>query len=502
MPKYLLGIDNGSTVSKAALFTTSGEEIATAARKVNLIEPKPGWSERDMDQTWTSTTEAISRVLKESGIDPGQITAVACTGHGNGIYLVDKDGKAVRNAINSTDSRAQSYVDKWHADGVDSEVLPKTTQCVWAAQPAALLLWLRDSEPATIEKSRWVLMCKDYIRYRLCGEINAELTDMSGASLMNVVTGEYDDQVLKLFGILEMKELLPPIIKTADIAGAVTAEAAAQTGLKAGTPVAGGMFDIDACALASGIIDERQMSLVAGTWGNNQYISKEPLIDKDLFMTSCYSMPGWYLMLEGSPTSASNLEWFVTEFLSAEKAAAEEDGKSVYELCNEMVASVSAEETSITFLPFLYGSNVGAGAKSCFVGLEGFHTRAHVVRAIYEGIVFGHNTHLQRLLNFRDRPEVIRFTGGAARSKVWVQMFADCFQIPVEIPAGTELGALGAAIAAAVAVGCYSSYEEAVGAMTSIARRQDPDPTQKEIYAAKYDRYKKVITALDPVWTQ
>jgi len=500
MPKYLLGIDNGSTVSKAALFTTDGEEIATAARKVNLIEPRPGCSERDMDQTWTSTAEAIREVLAESGIEAGQIAAIACTGYGNGVCLVDKNGRPVRNAINSTDSRAQSYVDKWLADGVDEKVLPKTTQCVWAAQPAALLLWLRHNEPATIEKTRWVLMCKDYIRYRLCGKINAELTDMSGASLMNVITGGYDDEVLELFGILEMKDLLPPIIKTADIAGAVTTKAAAQTGLKEGTPVAGGMFDIDACGLASGIIDERQMSLVAGTWGNNQYIATEPLIDKDLFMTSCYSMPGWYLMLEGSPTSASNLEWFVTEFLSAEKTIAEKDGKSVYELCNEMVASVGAKETTITFLPFLYGSNVGVGAKSCFIGLEGFHTRAHVIRALYEGIVFGHNTHLQRLLKFRDRPEVIRFTGGAARSEVWVQMFADCFQIPVEIPAGTELGALGAAIAAAVAVGCYASYEEAVGAMTGIARRQEPDPAQKEIYAAKYNCYKKVIASLEPFW--
>ena len=181
-------------------------------------------------------------------------------------------------------------------------------------------------------------------------------------------------------------------------------------------------------------------------------------------------------------------------------AIAEKDGKSVYELCNEMVASASAEETTITFLPFLYGSNVGAGAKSCFVGLEGFHSRAHVVRAIYEGIVFGHNTHLQRLLNFRRPPEVIRFTGGAARSEVWVQMFADCFQIPVEIPAGTELGALGAAIAAGVAYGCYASYEEAVKEMTSIARRQEPDLANKEIYAAKYDRYKKVVAALAPIW--
>ncbi|HIJ70184.1 MAG TPA: carbohydrate kinase [Planctomycetes bacterium] len=500
MDKYLLGIDNGSTVSKAAIFTTTGREIAAAARKVNLVEPRPGLSERDMNETWNSTAEAIRQVLAESGIDPGRIAGIACTGHGNGIYLVDVHGKPVRNAINSTDSRAQSYVDKWLADGVSEKVLPKTAQSIWPAQPNALLSWLRDNEPDTIEKARWVLMCKDFIRYRLCGQINAELTDMSGTSLMNVVTAEYDDQVLELFGISEMKGLLPPIIKTADIAGTVTAEAAAQTNLKQGTPVAGGMFDIDACGLASGIIDERQMSLVAGTWGNNQYIAAEPLIDRELFMTSCYSIGGWYLMLEGSPTSASNLEWFVTEFLGSQRAAAQKAGKSVYELCNRMVESVSAKEAAITFLPFLYGSNAGAGAKSCIIGLEGFHTRAHVLRAIYEGIVFAHNTHLQRLLKFRDPPEVIRFTGGAARSEVWVQMFADCFQIPVEIPAGTELGALGAAIAAAVAVGLYSSYEEAVGAMTRIESRREPNRAQKEIYTEKYERYKKVILALEPVW--
>ncbi len=499
MAKYLLGIDNGGTVSKAALFTTDGTEIAVASQKVNAIQPQAGYDERDMTAIWDSTAGAIRELLASSGIDPAEIACVACCGHGNGIYLVDADGNPTCNAIYSTDGRAQAYIDQWMADGVNEKVLPKTTQCLWAAQPNALLAWFRDNEPAVMEKTKWVLMNKDYIRFRLTGNIAAELTDMSGTSLMNVVTGEYDDEVLELFGLSDMKDLLPPLVKTADICGEVTAQAAEQTGLKAGTPVAGGMFDIDACGLASGIIDEGQMSLVAGTWGNNQYIAREPLIDKDLFMTSCYSMPGWYLMLEGSPTSASNLEWFVTEFLRPEfeaKGAADK----VFDACNAMVASVDPAANDIVFLPFLYGNNVPSGGKSCLIGLEGHHRRADVVRAIYEGVVFGHNTHLQRLLNFRDVPDVIRFTGGAARSEVWVQMFADCFQIPVEIPAGTELGALGAAIAAGVACGEFAGYEEAVSAMTRIARRQDPDPAMKEVYAEKYARYQKTISQLAPLW--
>jgi len=496
MAAYLLGIDNGSTMSKAALYALDGTELGVAGRKAGLLQPHAGWSERDAEAVWEHTADAIAAVIEKTGIDPADIACVACTGHGNGLYLVDANGRPVRNAINSTDARAQAYVDKWLADGVDEAVLPKTAQCLWAAQPNALLSWLRDNEPEALAEASAVLMCKDYIRAQLTGQIHAELTDMSGTSLMNVVTGEYDNEVLRLFGIEDMARLLPPLVQSADICGEITAEAAARTGLKQGTPVAGGMFDIDACALSSGIIDERQMSLVAGTWGNNQYIAREPLIDQGLFMTSCYSVPGWYLMLEGSPTSASNLEWFVTEFCAAEREAAEAAGRSIFDICNDEVASIAPDEACITFLPFLYGSNMQGNAASCLVGLEGRHKRPHVLRAIYEGIVFGHNTHLQRLLQFRERPEVIRFTGGAARSTVWVQMFADCFQIPIEIPAGTELGALGAAIAAAVAVGCHAGYADAVSAMTRIARRQEPDSSKAAVYAESFNRYKAVAAAL------
>jgi L-xylulokinase len=491
-----MGIDNGTTMLKAAVFTTDGKELGTAARKIEMIEPNPGWHENDPNTTWANLGVIVKEVLSETAINPADIACVAITGHGNGLYLIDADGNPVRNGVIASDSRASDTIAAWTEAGIGEKVLPMTTQCLWPGQPNALLAWVRDHEPEVFEKATAYQCAKDYLRTRLTGEINLELTDTSGCSLMNVATGTYDDAVLELFGIMDVKHLLPPLVQTHDITGTVTAAAAAHTGLKEGTPVAGGMFDIDACGLASGILNEEPMSLVAGTWGNNQYIAREPLVDKDLFMTSCYSMPGWYLMLEGSPTSASNLEWFVTEFMAAERTQAEAQGTSVYDIANDLAFSVSPEETTISFLPFLYGSNAGAGLKATFAGLESSHTRAHVIRAIYEGIVFGHNTHLERLCNFRPRPGVIRFTGGAARSERWVQLFADCFQLPIEIPAGTELGALGAAIAAGVACGTFSSYEEAVRAMSSIARRQDPDPGRAGIYAEKYGRYQELIAKL------
>jgi len=497
MARYLVGIDNGGTMSKAAVFTEEGRELAAASRKVELLEPQPGWSERDMDAMWRGTAEAIREAIGKAGVNPAEIACVACTGHGNGLYLIDADGKPVRNGINSMDGRAAGIIAQWKADGVDARALPKTAQCVWPAQPNALLAWLRANEPDAVARASAVLMAKDYIRFMLTGEVKMELTDMSGTSLMNVVTGQYDDEVLALFGIQEMKRLLPPLVKTADLCGTVTPAASAATGLKAGTPVAGGMFDIDACGLASGCVDERQFVMVAGTWGNNQYIARQPLVDKGLFMTSCYSMPGWYLMLEGSPTGAGNLEWFVSEFLGDKGALLKQAGQgTVYAWADAAVGALTPRENDPLFLPFLYGSNVGYPAKACFLGLESRHTRDDVMRAVYEGCIFSHNTHLQRLYAFRAKPEVIRLTGGASRSAVWVQMFADIFQVPVEIPDGSELGALGAAVAAAVACGLYPSYEAAVAAMTRVARRHEPNPALRDVYAARYAKYLKAVGVL------
>jgi len=502
MASYLLGIDSGCTMSKAALFTLDGREVAVASRKTETRTPRPGFFERDSDETWKATAAAIREVVATAAVAPADIACVACAGHGNGLYLVDKQGRPVYPAILSMDSRARAISDDWLRRGVDKAVRPMTMQSVWAAQPNALLAWLKANEPEVMKRAGWVLMCKDYIRFRLTGEIQAELTDMSGTSLMNVGTGRYDDAVLEAFGIPYVKDLLPPLVRTADVCGRVTARAAADTGLAEGTPVAGGMFDIDACGLASGVVDESQLCMVGGTWGNNQYISKTPVVDEDVFMTSCYSIPGYYLMLEGSATSASNLEWFVTEFFGAEKEKASREGRSVYALCNDLVAGAAPERASIVFLPFLFGSSAGPDAKSCFLGLCGWHTRGDVLRAIYEGVVFSHRGHVERLLKFRKMPDVIRLTGGAARSEVWVQVFADVFQTPVQVPDGTELGALGAAIAAGVAAGCYPSYEAAVKAMVRFSRLQRPDPARKDLYEAKYARYKRAVMALDPIWKE
>ncbi|MDX9794171.1 MAG: FGGY-family carbohydrate kinase, partial [Kiritimatiellia bacterium] len=247
---------------------------------------------------------------------------------------------------------------------------------------------------------------------------------------------------------------------------------------------------------------ERQLVMVAGTWGNNQYIARQPLIDRDLFMTSRYCMPGWFLMLEGSPTGTGNLDWFAREFLGdTQTLLAQAGGESLFAWADRTVEQTPLNLDTPLFLPFLYGSNLGHPAQACLLGMKGRHTRADMLRAVYEGCIFAHNRHVQRLYAFRAPPATIRLTGGAARSAVWAQMFADVFQVPIEIPAGQELGALGAAIAAAVACGSYASFEEAVRGMTRIERTHTPDPERGALHAARYARYSEACSLLRPFFT-
>jgi len=495
--KYLLGIDNGGTVAKAALFSCDGREVGVASSRNETISPRPGWAEFDMDRLWQATAASIRQVIAQSGVSPEEIVAAACTGHGNGIYLVDAEGRPVRNAIFSSDCRARGYVDRWTSDGVDRAVRPKTMQALWPGQPNALLAWLGDHEPEALRKTRWVLMCKDYVRLRLTGEACGELTDMSGTSLLDVGTGEYDQDVLEAFGIGGVREKLPPLRRSADVCGRVTRAAAHETGLAPGTPVAGGMFDVDACALSSALTEESQLGMTLGTWGINQYVSRTPVVH-DVFMTSRYCVPGYYLMLEGSATSASNLEWFLAQWFPAGEAARQ--GQGPYDRINHSVAGTDPAQSGILFFPFLYGSNVAPDASACLVGMHARHGQGEVARAIYEGVVFAHRTHLDRLLKVRSMPERIRASGGAARSDVWMQMVADVLQVPVEVPEGTELGALGAAICAGVAVGCHADYPAACEAMVRLSRWFVPNPGLAKVYQAKYIRYQRFLEAMEPAW--
>ena len=503
MGEYLLGIDNGLTLSKAALFDLAGAKSRSPAGRSRCRYPKPGYTDRNMDTVWQTTAEAIREVIETSGIQPSEILAIGNSGHGNGLYMLDRDDKVFRPSIASMDGRAGDLVDEWlRPGGVHDQAFPYTLQGCWAAQPSVLLAWLKRHEPESYHRIGKVMLCTDYLKFCLTGEHTTDYSIISGSSLLESAKLGYSRELLEIYGIPEMFPALPRPVWGHEIAGRVTPKAARLTGLAAGTPVAGGLFDIDAAALGSGVINDGVLSLVAGTWSINQVITAEPIIDKRVFLCSLFAVPGMWLTLEASATSATNLEWFVTNFCAEEKAEAKARGISVYEVCNEKVASLPPGSVDIIFHPYLFGSDVQATARAGFYGLGAWHTKTHVLRALYEGVVYGHMHHIAKLRAAGARMELARITGGGSHSHVWTQMFADALQLPIEVSDGAEVAAHGVAMAAGISAGVYRDHADAVAQTVRLERRHEPNPDTAAAYQARYAEYENLLEAMKEPWNR
>lgn len=500
--RYFLGVDNGGTSTKAAIYDERGGEVAVAGISTKLQVPRVGFAERDMEQLWQDNCQVIRRAIADAGIDPAQIACVACCGHGKGMYLWGGDGRAAYAGINSIDNRAWEYPERWRADGTEERVFALSKQHILASQPVAMLAWMRDNCPEVIGRSRYLFGCKDYVRFRLTGEAYFERSDASGCNFVNLDTRQYDRRLLELMGLGECMRLLPPLRDAWELCGRVTAEAAAATGLAAGTPVAGGAFDIDACAVAARVFDAHSVCMIAGTWSINEYVADAPVLSGEVLMNSCFCSPGKYLIEECSPTSAGNLEWFIDNILPELRGQCRAEGRSVYDVLNEWVAQTRDESCPI-FLPFLMGSNAHPLAAGTFVGVNKYHTRKHLARAVYEGIVFSHRWHYEKLRRtMAEAPERVRLAGGAKNSPVWIQMFADAMKLPVEVMDVNECGTLGCAILGAAAVGAYPDTEQAARAMSRVSARVEPDGSRYAYYDRRYALYKRAIELLDPLWEQ
>ncbi len=500
MGRYLLGLDNGNTVCKAALFDLRGRELHTASRRIDTQQPQPGWTERDMHTLWRETAGVIHDLIAWAGIEAREIAGVGCTGHGNGAYLLDKHGQPLRNGIQSLDTRAAALLDEWLAHEVHTRAFPHIWQNFYAGQVPVLLAWLKRYEPETYTRIGSVLLCKDYINFCLTGEQATDYTDMGTTALLRVPEKTYSRDLLELYGIPEIYDALPRLASSAEVIGTVTHQAAEASGLMPGTPVVAGMIDIDAGAIGVGVNHARQACLIAGSWSINEVIADQPVTSPDLFLTAPFADPARWLVVEANTAGATNLDWFVRNFCAEDRQEAERRGASVFDVCGEQVAGVPVTDSVPVFHPFLYGSNVQATARAGFYGLVGWHTRAHVLRALYEGVVFGHLAHVERLRNAGADFDTARLTGGGARSAVWSQMFADVLNVPVEVTDSYESGTRGVALAAGIGAGIYADYAEAAEQSVSLVRTHEPDATHHQVYMERYGHYRTLEAAMREPW--
>ena len=486
---HFLGVDIGGTVIKSGLYDERGKEKAVASLNDTAVSGPMGWSERDMRAMWKTVCTTVRKVIADSGIAASNIIGVSFSAHGKGLYAVDRNGDPVRNGIISSDNRAMPFVRDWKVRNIDKTAYPYGYQQVWPSHPVSLLAWLKKNETDSYRRIHRILMAHDWIRYQFTGEFSTEITNISGSNLFNVDKGEYEPELFKLFGIDEMFNCTAPVTGSTESLAGVSARAAEETGLLAGTPVYGGFFDVVSAAVCAGLADPRYINVIMGTWTIETWITDKIPAAEHPYTWGRYCIPGKYFVHEGSPTSASNLEWFIRNFMA--------DSAQPYQRCDAMLASLKKGETGVQFLPYLFSSNLGDNLSGGLYGLANAHGLPHLIQAVYEGICFAQHSHLERILALSGRDRLLRLTGGPARSNVWMQMVADISEMPVEVMHVKESGCLGAAIAAAVGSGTYPSFLEAMAAMCPTGSRLEPDVAAAPRYREKYAYFRELAAKLN-----
>jgi L-xylulokinase len=353
-----------------------------------------------------------------------------------------------------------------------------------------------EEEPDVLAGSRWALACKDVIKLKLTGQVAADPTEAS-SSFCDVRTQQYSEAALELYGLADQRDRLAPIVGSFEVMGEVTAEAARVTGLRTGTPVVSGLHDVDACAIGTGAFGPGQASVIAGTYSINQTVAATPEVDERWF-TRSFARPGEWTHMAVSPASATNLEWFIRELCPEFSSEARARGQDPFEFMTAEVASLAGSRLPI-FLPFLYGSPLGAAPSGGFLGLRGWHRRSHLVAAVMEGVVLNHRWHVTDLKS-RFALQEVRLTGGGARSDVWAQLFADGLRLPVLRTRELESGTLGAGICAGLGVGLFSSLEAAVAATVAVVDIRQPDESRTAQLSERYEMFRSVAEALSPIW--
>ena len=501
---YLMGIDVGTTGAKALLINGAGEVVASAITEYPMHTPHTQWAEQDPEDWWQATVESIRRVLAESETNPDQVVGAGLTGQMHGLVLLDKDGAVLRPCIMWNDQRTGPQCD-WITDKVGPKrVLQLTGNPVLPGFTAPKIVWVREHEPKVYEKVIQVLLPKDYIRYRLTGEFATEVSGASGTSLFDVGRRTWSEEMLEALDI--PAEWLPECYESPIVSGQISQITAEATRLKAGTPVVGGGGDQAAQAVGSGIVETGLVSVTIGTSGVVFASTDEFVVEPEGRLHAfCHTVPNkWHLM--GVMLSAGgSFRWFRDTLGQMEKEIANLIGKDPYELLTEEATRAPVGSEGLIFLPYLTGERTpypDPNARGVFMGLTLRHDKAHLGRAVLEGVAYGLRDSLELMKDLGLEIRQIRASGGGARSDLWRQILADVFDTELVVINVTEGAAYGAALLAGVGAGLYKNVAEACQQTVEVVQRTEPVKKNAALYGEFYPVYRALYGALKPSFDQ
>jgi xylulokinase len=486
MPRYFIGIDVSTTASKALVIDERGTVVASHGAPHELSTPRPLWSEQDPREWWKATCTSLQAVLQQIGAD--DVAAVGLTGQMHGLTMLDANNQILRPAILWNDQRSAAQCAAitermgagWLYQHIGSLMLPGFT--------APKIVWVREHEPEIFQQTAHILLPKDYVRLLLTGAYVTDVSDGSGIALMDIGRRAWSGELLAALEIPHA--ILPDLCEGPEVSARISAEGAAATGLREGTPVVGGAGDQPATAIGSGILQRGQTSITVGTSGvvftaNDQY---QPEPDGRLH-TFCHAVPGYWFHMGVMLSAAGGMRW-LHDALAASHS---------YEELSDLAATVPHGADGLVFVPYLTGErhpHPDPLARGAFVGLTLRSGLGQLVRAVMEGVAFGLRDNLELLNSLGVAPSTAALSGGASKSPVWRQILTDIAGIPLYSINSSEGAALGAAILAAVGAGAWPDVPTACGDLIRAVDVSEPSTSGVAAYERLYPIFRQLYPAL------
>jgi len=494
----VLGLDVGTSGTKAIAMDASGKLLASALVEYPLYSPKPNWAEQDPADWKRAAFEALAALAGK--IDAAEVKGLGLTGQMHGSVFLDANNAVLRRALLWCDQRTAPQCAAITETVGEQKLIEMVSNPALTGFTAPKILWLRDNEPALYERVRKVLLPKDYVRFELTGEFATDVADASGTLLFDVKNRTWHKELMSLLGI--DPEFMPAAYEGPEVTGTLSKEAAAKTGLPAGIPVVAGGGDQAAGGVGCGIVREGVLSASLGTSGVVFAFSKEVHTDPEgRVHTFCHSVPGKWHVMGVMLSAGGSLQWFRNTLGQSECAVAAETGRDPYEYITAAAAQAPVGCEGLLFLPYLTGERTphkDPYAKGAFVGLSLRHSKAYMARAVMEGVAFGMRDSLEIIREMGIAVSEVRASGGGARSALWRQILADSGRAPMVTINVDEGPSYGAAILASVAAGMYATVQEACDAIIAEVDRVQPDAEDATIYDAWFEEYQAAYQALAP----
>jgi len=483
----LLGIDVGTGGTRAVLVDRAGRVVASAASEhAPIRSEKIGWAEQQPEDWWRAAREAIAAAIVSAEMDGAQVHAIALTGQMHGCVMLDAAGEALRPALIWCDQRTQPECDWLNRTIGAARLIELTCNPALPNFTLTKLLWVRTHQPQIFARIAHVLCPKDYVRYRLTGELAIDMQEASGTLLLDVKNRRWSAEVAEAAGI--PLSWLPRLFEGPEICARISEAGSAATGLTAGTPVATGAGDQGAGAVGMGIVAPGSVSATIGTSGVVFAATDKPTMDPlGRLHTFCHALPGMWHVMGVTNGAGLSLRWLRDNFAP----------DTTYDELTAEAAQIPAGSDGMLWAPYLFGErtpHLDPEARAAFVGITASHTRAHFVRAVLEGVAFSLRDTLSLFEELKIPVTQIRLGGGGARGSLWRQIQADVYGRPVELLAAEEGGAFGAALLAGVGIGAWPDVEAACAETVHVAQTIQPKNTAA--MEAAYTRYRRVYPAL------